>query len=81
LNHDDMIEPGYFDDPANVRKKIRLGLVNFVLTTLVYALGLYVTTRILRSADVISWRLAWVQCTSLAAISNIVRIWDRTFFH
>lgn len=85
MNHDDLTDEfreNFFDQEDNVRNKIRLGLMNFVLCTLVYALALYGVSAILTSwVEAVDWRLTWIQCTSIVAIINLVRIWDRTFFH
>jgi len=85
LNHDDLVnefQENFFDKEENVRAKIRMGVMNFVLCTLLYALALYGVSAILYSwVEAVDWRLTWVQCTSIVAIANFVRIWDRTFFH
>jgi hypothetical protein len=64
---------------GNAKDQILNGLMNFVVTSLVYSLGLFLVTRVLASADVISWQFSWIQCTSLVLGFNFVRLWDRAF--
>jgi len=61
----------------DAKSRILGGVMNFVLSSLLYALGLYLAVRVLKSADAISWNLSWTQCTSLIVGFNFIRVWDR----
>lgn len=61
------------------KSQILSGLMNFVFSSLLYSLGLYLAVRLLQGADIISWKLSWVQCTSLVLGFNFLRVWDRAF--
>lgn len=61
------------------KSQILSGLMNFVFSSLLYSLGLYLAVRLLQGAEIISWKLSWVQCTSLVLGFNFLRVWDRAF--
>lgn len=69
----------FFEETAKTKKLIRDGVVNFLISSLLYSLGLFLAIRMLKSGDVISWELQWTQCTALVTGFNFIRIWDRTF--
>ena len=81
MNHDDFVFDEHLEQASEARATIRAGFLNYIVTTLVYSLGGFLGVRILQSADVMSWRLSWTQCTSLVGVSNFLRVWDRAFFH
>ena len=84
MNHDDFVFDEVFDEHleqvSEARATILAGFLNYIVTTLVYSLGVFLGVRILKSADVIAWRLSWTECTSLVGGFNFLRIWDRAFF-
>jgi len=64
---------------ANTKKLIRDGFVNFVISSLLYSLGLFLAAKMLKTQNVITWDLRWIQCTALMTGINFLRIWDRTY--
>jgi len=64
---------------AEYRGRLLQGLLNFLVTCLVYALGLWYFSGIFQEIGIISWKLTWVQSTSLIATINFIRVWDRAF--
>ena len=80
MNHDDFVLGKHLEEVSEARATIRAGFLNYIVTTLVYSLGVFLGARILNSADVIAWRLSWTECTSLVGGFNFLRIWDRAFF-
>ena len=75
MTHPEM--EGFLAASQQARQQILSGILNFVFSSLVYALGLFLAVRIFESAGAISWELSWVQCTSLTCGFNFLRIWDR----
>lgn len=55
------------------------GVLNFLISSLLYAAALWFWTKTLHDADVISWRFTWIQSTGIANSFNFIRIWDRAF--
>ena len=80
MNHDDFVFDEHLEQVSEARATIRAGFLNYIVTTLVYSLGVFLGVRILQSADVMPWRLSWTECTSLVGGFNFLRIWDRAFF-
>lgn len=68
------------EEAENTKKTIRDGVLNFVVSSLLYALGLFLLIKILKSGDVITWELRWIECTGIMTGFNFIRLWDRTFF-
>jgi len=68
-----------FEETAKTKKLIRDGFVNFVISSLLYSLGLFLAVKMLKTQGAITWELKWIQCTALITGINFFRIWDRTF--
>lgn len=77
MTHPEMEE--FLKLQERAKKQILSGLVNFLVSSLVYALALYLAARLFESVGAISWKLSWVNCTSLILGFNFVRVWDRAF--
>lgn len=61
------------------RRALLNGLLNFLLSCLVYSAFVWYVTRTLEQADVISFRFDWVESTAIVSSAMFVRMWDRTF--
>jgi hypothetical protein len=77
VSHPEMEEFRKFQEQA--KQQILSGFLNFVFSSLVYSLALYLAVRLFWSIDAISWKLSWVNCTSLILGFNFLRVWDRAF--
>lgn len=60
-------------------RRIRQGLLNFLVTSLIYALGLWYFSGVFQEVGIISWKLTWIQSTSVITAFNFLRVWDRAF--
>jgi len=68
-----------WEEGAEHRNKLFQGLLNFLVTSLLYALGAWWFSRVFQEIGIISWKLTWTQSTSFVLAFNFVRVWDRAF--
>ena len=55
------------------------GFATFVISTLLYAFAAWYIARTLNDNGVISWKLSWTGSSSMVALLQFVRVWDRVF--
>jgi hypothetical protein len=75
--HDDIREQMEAPFPEN--RPLAHGVLNFLVTSLVYAFILWFVTRSLENNDIIDGRLAWESASTIALSVQFGRIWDRAF--
>jgi hypothetical protein len=52
-----------------------------VLTLLVNAIGIWVSVKLLASADIVDWELDWPRSSALAIMYVTVRAWNNSLFN
>lgn len=68
-----------WQEGAEHRNRFFQGVLNFLVTSLLYALAAWWFSRVFQDIGVISWKLSWTQSTSIVTAFNFIRVWDRAF--
>lgn len=61
------------------RRAILDGILNFLLSSLLYSTFSWFILRTLEQNDVVSFKFKWIEIAGVVYAAQFVRVWDRTF--
>lgn len=61
------------------RRAIFDGILNFLLSSLLYSTFSWFILRTLEQNDVVSFKFKWIEIAGVVYAAQFVRVWDRTF--
>ena len=67
------------EEVGAINRNLMAGLLNFLVSTLLYAAIAWYVSRTLNDSGVITWRLDWVTCSTTMFFLQLARLWDRAF--
>ena len=71
------LEPEDIQMGKDILTRTLNGIVNFLVSSLVYAGISWYALGVLRDAGVVNWEFSWVQVSTLVLFLQFARVWDR----